>query len=149
LSRKTLAAIPGAHLSDRLWSVGALLSNTPHVYTPERSVQSYRVYRVETLQDARDVALLYLAVLAAEARQSPQFLARLETVAATWPRSERVLAWAVVENPRGLLREITAAANEPRDPALDRLCRGVIQELVRLPLEPELHAQAVAAVAQF
>ena len=93
---------------------------------------------METLFDAcEDLALLYLAAIAAQNQHAPEFVTKLEQRIAGWPRPERLLAWMIVQNPPHALAEMAGYAGEARPAQIDGFCREQLPAIHRLQLAPE------------
>jgi hypothetical protein len=140
------AAMPGAHLMERTRRLTEYLNRTPVPFNPKLTTTTEWSAPIETLHDARDLAVLYLAMIAAERQRAPAFVAQLAPRIAAWARAERLLAWAIVQNPAGTLSGMVGDAGEPRDRALDGFCRVQLANIRALRLEPEL-AESAAAIA--
>ena len=144
-----IAAMPGAYLQDRIRRANWYLDGTPAPFNPKLTLSADRTTPVETLTDARDLALLYLAMIAAETQRAPDFLARLAHATAAWPRVERLMAFLIVQNPAGALGEMEAYAGEAREGRIDRFCRDQLAAIRRLPLESEQTERAAALMKRF
>ena len=114
------AAIPEVAYRER--RLNGLTTLTPPPFAPDRNLHNPYPDPIQTIYDARDHALLYLAMIATNAQRAPAFLEKLTALTAPWPQAERIVTWGIVQNPEGLIREISAYASQPRSPQLDRLC---------------------------
>jgi hypothetical protein len=139
-----VAAIPGAHYSQR----ASRLGDTPPLFSPGLFTARDRLVH-ETIHDARDRTILYLAVIAAETQRAPTFVTQLAKHIADWPRAERLFAWAVVQNVPGLLQEMEGYTKETRNPALDVFCRRQLTNIQRQSLSPDLQARVSALTVSF
>ena len=136
--------IAGQGFATRLPEMEQQLEAKQTVFHPEE--ESAQSWWVNSLTDARDVALTYLRRLAVQAGgDAPEkFLATLRTHTAHWSSEERLLAFTVAGNPAGILDASKAALHHtPVAPASQAFVRSQIARLRALPgLPPELVAQA-------
>ncbi|HEY3899516.1 MAG TPA: hypothetical protein VGM54_12925 [Chthoniobacter sp.] len=131
------AAMPGAHFDERIHQVTKYVEHIPSPFNPRIAIDVDRMAQVETLTDARDLALFYLAAIAAQNQRAPEFVSKLEQRIAGWPRPERLLAWTIVQNPPHALAEMVGYAGETRTAQIDRFCREELPAIHRLQLPPE------------
>ena len=142
LGLRYLAAIEGANWSYRrsMASSGSTASSFPQSGRPASSWPP----GTSTLQDARDWALLQLAKSVSGTDRAAAFPAKLAEVIKSFPVSERIFAWSIVENVEHLLGEIDGyVAGGAGDAKLNGFCGVQLQAILRLArLDPALTHKA-------
>ncbi len=122
------SGIPGIALAVRAYQIPDGLPAPP----APRTIGSFSrpLLTLQAVQDARMLAIRFLAILAAERGEEERFLTRLDQAVATWPVEERLLAWAIIQNPERTLREIEViASRERRVDEVDRFCTSCLSDL--------------------
>lgn len=145
-NRRSAGASPfpmaGLGLAVRLGEIEQQIRDPQIVFQP--TGEGATSWWVNSLTDARDVTLSYLHRLAKKAGgDAPEkFLATLRERTAHWLPEERLLAFAAIGNPAGVLESAAAVLDRPkRSVALDGFVRS---QLARVRAVPGLPADLVA-----
>ena len=110
---RAYASFPRTDFSTRRQLFSQYRAVPPAIFAPASGPATPTRKALATLQDARDLALLYLALIAEKEPHAEEFVKRLGACLETLPVEERGFAWAAVENPANLLREIAALPSQP------------------------------------
>jgi tetratricopeptide (TPR) repeat protein len=116
------ASFSGADFSRRRSFFDQYREIPPALFAPDSSRVFTTIRPLATRQDARDHALLYLALIAEKTSRAAEFVGRLEPLVAARPIEERIFAWVAIESPAHLIREAAALATHANSPRAQAFC---------------------------